>query len=99
MGERARYRRVAGVKPGPLSVLSVLNVTATPTIEAVGLVRTFRALVQEFGAQCAMLYLFLLTPILLLLSAFTPPASRRTTNHGSGRNGPSQMARGTMLSC
>jgi predicted MFS family arabinose efflux permease len=56
-------------------------------------------LVQEFGAQHAMLCLFCLTPALLLLSALTPPVSRRTTNHRSGGDRPSRMAQGTMLSC
>jgi MFS family permease len=45
-------------------------------------------LVQEFGAQDAMLSLFCLTPVLLLLSAFTPPASRGIR---AGERGPSRM--------
>ncbi len=36
--------------------------------------------VQEFGAQRAMFCLFVFTPVPLLLSAFTPPASRRQNN-------------------
>jgi MFS family permease len=56
-------------------------------------------LVQEFGVQRAMFYLFFFTPVLLLLALFTPPASKRTTSHTSGRNGPSRMtAQETMLS-
>jgi MFS family permease len=34
-------------------------------------------LVQEFGAQRAMFYLFFFTPVMLLLALFTPPASSR----------------------
>jgi predicted MFS family arabinose efflux permease len=34
-------------------------------------------LVQEFGAQRAMFYLFFFTPIMLLLALFTPPAADR----------------------
>ncbi len=33
-------------------------------------------LVQEYGAQLAMFFLFIFTPIPLLLAAFTLPASR-----------------------
>jgi predicted MFS family arabinose efflux permease len=34
-------------------------------------------LVQEFGAQHAMSYLFFFTPLMLLLAVFTPPAANR----------------------
>jgi MFS family permease len=46
-------------------------------------------LMQEFGAQLAMFFLFILTPIPLLLSAFTLPASRQ---QGSARRKPAMSA-------
>jgi MFS family permease len=51
-------------------------------------------LVQEFGARRAMFYLFFFTPVLLLLSAFTSPASRlplRTVGRARRRHGERGM--------